>query len=65
MATHTHTTYSCDRCKTDMGSVKRKHPQEATVTASFNWSEGPGPTFKWVDLCEPCRDDVFKFFEVK
>ncbi|MCW1985550.1 UNVERIFIED_ORG: hypothetical protein M2348_001282 [Sphingomonas sp. R1F5B] len=62
MAKHTHTTYSCDRCKTDLGTTLPDHKQETVITASFNWREGPGPTFHWKDLCDPCRSAVRAFF---
>lgn len=62
MAEHVHRTYSCDRCKADLGTERPKHAQESEVTASFNWSEGPGPIFRWKDLCTDCRKAVFDFF---
>ncbi len=62
MAEHTHTTYSCDRCKADLGEKRPKRNQSSTVDASFNWTEGPGPNFKWRDLCDPCDIAVRAFF---
>lgn len=62
MAKHTHTTYSCDRCKADLGSELPDHNQATVINASFNWREGPGPAFKWQDLCDPCRSAVRAFF---
>jgi hypothetical protein len=62
VAKHTHTTFSCDRCKCDLGAELPNHPQENVVKAYFNWKEGPGPVFEWTDLCEPCRGAVRAFF---
>lgn len=64
MAEHVHKTYSCDRCKADMGSVRPKHSQSTDIVANFNWAEGPGPMFIWKDLCDDCRREVFAFFGV-
>ena len=63
MAEHVHKTYSCDRCKADLGAERPSHSQEADIVASFNWQDGPGAVFKWKDLCTACRDDVFAFFK--
>lgn len=62
MAEHVHKTYTCDRCKASLGSERPKPSQGANVRASFNWSEGPGPSFQWDDLCSDCRKAVFAFF---
>lgn len=63
MAEHIHKSYTCDRCKADLGSELPRHSQRADVSASFNWSTGPGPTFKWTDMCDECRAEVFAFFQ--
>lgn len=62
MAEHIHKTYTCDRCAVDLGATRPQHAQWAEVDASFNWRDGPGPRFKWRDLCDRCRADVFAFF---
>lgn len=62
MAEHTHTTYSCDRCKADLGIERPKRAQTSIVNAEFGWTEGPGPSFKWRDLCDPCDVAVKAFF---
>jgi len=62
MAKHTHTTYSCDRCKAAIGKSALERNQRSNVTASFNWREGPGPSFQWVDLCDDCDKAVKAFF---
>lgn len=62
MAEHVHKSYSCDRCKADLGPDRPNHGQGAVISAAFNWREGPGPTFKWDDLCDGCRSAVMAFF---
>lgn len=62
MAKHMHTTFSCDRCKCDLGEKLPSRAQQALVQASFNYSEGPGPSFNWDDLCDPCEQAVKAFF---
>lgn len=62
MAEHQHTTYSCDRCKADLGASRPKRQQSSVVVASFHWDEGPGPNFNWKDLCDPCNFAVRSFF---
>lgn len=65
MAEHIHKTYSCDRCKTDLGTTRPRHGQSTRVTARFDYSEGPGPNYDWTDLCVSCRKIVMEFFGVK
>lgn len=62
MAKHTHTTFSCDRCKCDLGSTLPNRQQNSYVKASFHWNSGPGPEFDWADLCDPCLSAVRAFF---
>lgn len=62
MAQHTHTTYSCDRCKADLGCVPPTRFQASTVDATFHSLEGPGPSFRWRDLCDPCHLAAKVFF---
>ncbi|GEM_PF-5780199 len=62
MAEHTHTTYSCDRCKEEIGSERPKRSIQAEVSAHFPYLEGPGPNFKWRDLCDECDLQVKAFF---
>jgi len=62
MAEHTHKTYTCDRCKVDLGRERPKRNQQSRVVASFNWNEGPGPNFDWTDLCDSCNAAVRAFF---
>lgn len=62
MSEHTHTTYACDRCKADLGDKRPERNQASVVQATFNWREGPGPVFKWSDLCDGCNTAVQAFF---
>jgi hypothetical protein len=62
MAEHTHTTYSCDRCKADLGSKRPMRTMRTNVAARFDYSEGPGPNFNWTDLCDACDTAVKAFF---
>ncbi|CDO37635.1 hypothetical protein [Novosphingobium sp. KN65.2] len=62
MAKHTHTTFSCDRCKADLGDEQPRRNQQSLVNACFNWREGPGPNFNWIDLCDSCDAAVKAFF---
>lgn len=62
MAEHTHTTYSCDRCKADLGSERPNRSMRTNVVARFDYTEGPGPAFQWVDLCDSCDEAVKAFF---
>lgn len=62
MAEHTHTTYSCDRCKKEIGSERPYRPQNTSIDASFHYVEGPGPSFKWRDLCDGCNSAARAFF---
>lgn len=64
MAAHTHTTYSCDRCKCDLGSELPNHSQRTNVQARFDYAEGPGPVYGWTDLCDSCRAFVLQVFKV-
>lgn len=59
---HVHKTYSCDRCQKEIGSERPKRSQGAIVTATFNWADGPGPSYDWKDLCDPCYGFVKAFF---
>ncbi len=65
MSEHIHKTNSCDRCKADLGDKRPSRLQTSKVTASFNWLEGPGPSFWWEDLCDTCDAEVKAFFGVK
>lgn len=62
MAEHTHTTYSCDRCKADLGIKRPNRTLRTAVTARFDYVEGPGPNFAWNDLCDACDTAVKAFF---
>ena len=64
MAEHIHKTYSCDRCKADLGDKRPNRAQGCEVSAAFHWLAGPGPTFKWVDVCDECRAEIRSFFGV-
>lgn len=62
MAEHNHTTYSCDRCKAELGSERPRRAQRSVVRASFNYQDGPGPDFTWADLCDGCDTAAKAFF---
>lgn len=62
VAKKTHITYSCDRCKADLGSELKRRSMGAVVTARFDYTEGPGPNFAWNDLCDACDTAVKAFF---
>jgi hypothetical protein len=62
MAEHVHKSYSCDRCKADLGAERPKRDQPPLIRASFNYDSGPGPTYDWSDLCDSCNDAVRAFF---
>lgn len=64
MAEHIHLTYTCDRCKADLGEKRPYRDQQAEVRAAFNYTEGPGPSFRWDDLCDACVSEVRAFFHV-
>lgn len=64
MAEHVHKTYTCDRCKADLGDVRPKRSQQTKVVATFDSMEGPGPGFHWLDLCDGCDRAVKVFFNV-
>lgn len=65
MAEHVHKTYSCDRCKADLGDKRPQRIQTTEVVAAFHWRDGPGPQFKWADLCDRCDSEVKAFFGVR
>lgn len=62
MATHTTTTYSCDRCGADMG--ENEHPTEKRIEVSARDRMVIRPTrgVEWSHLCEPCTTAVLAFF---
>lgn len=62
MAKHIHVSFTCDRCKADLGDKPPVRSQKSQVAANFNWTEGHGPSFSWVDLCDPCDAAVRAFF---
>lgn len=62
MAEHVYKSYTCDKCKCNLGNERPKRSQDTRVAATFNWSDGSGPAFLWKDLCDPCNDAIRAFF---
>ena len=62
MAEHITKSYTCDRCRKELGCERPRRTQKATVRASFHYQEGPGPAFDWQDLCDECDQKVKLFF---
>lgn len=62
MAQHVHTTYTCDRCKCDLGTTRPKRDVDCIVEAHFPSIQKSSHHFKWNDLCDSCDVAVKAFF---
>jgi hypothetical protein len=61
MAEHIAKSYSCDRCKSDLGSERPN--SKAVVTAYFEGEWAPECRAEWKDLCPSCRSSALEFFQ--
>lgn len=49
--------WRCDRCGIVLDSNPRCYPA-SRLSGGYYYSDGPGPSFDWKELCSPCSIKV-------